>query len=80
LLIDDEKHKYDVWKIVGAVSLIFSVVLLWYTLQFLRGTLPSRNPLSVVDRGGEWKYFSMLFLIFVLRFGLNSGDSQRQIY
>jgi hypothetical protein len=79
LLIDDEKDKFDVWKIVGAVSLIFSVILLWYTLQFLRGTLPSRNPLSVIDRGGEWKYFSMLFLIFVLRFGMNSGDSQRRI-
>jgi hypothetical protein len=71
----DTEDAHAVWKFVGFVSLGFSAVLLFYTLQFLRNTLPSQNPLSVVARGGEWRYFLLLFTIFLFRYILHGNET-----
>ena len=75
----DARGETAVWKVVGFVSIGFSAVLLFYTLQFLRNTLPSQNPLSVVARGGEWRYFLLLFTIFLVRYILNGSETSIRV-
>lgn len=50
-----------------------------YALTFLRNTLPSRDPVGVIGRGGEMRYFAVIFGVFLMRFGLG-GDRGRELW